>query len=421
MHKTNLRGKEKTMFRNTKAFAITVVLTLALCLPLSLAAQAVVVTGTGDPTVDIPSVQAAVDQGGNIVLMGHFSFDAPPTTPDGSNYNRMVTISKPVSIWGALDAAGNLPDIEGGYTPFFIEAPGQAVTIQGLRFIRPVGVAVWVYTAGGLVISNCRIEGVVTTAGFAGLKYSYASGIWVVPDQAESLSGTISISNNDIDVGGTAGDQTQAINIGVLGSPDKQVDLHVSGNTIRNVTERVIDVKSVAGRVYIDRNVVTTGATAGPSNGVTPNVINVVDCVSPLIAHNTILSEWATGAPILVQGNTSEAGAVVVDNDVTMPAPDGTTFGANSAGIMITGFAQSNGILNNRIRGRARAALVVAVKGKGIPGNNTFVSNDLSGFQSSLANVYLDTGVTSTVIVGQIAKIEDHGVGTVVVPMSGVK
>jgi hypothetical protein len=84
---------------------------------------------------------------------------------------------------------------------------------------------------------------------------------------------------------------------------------------------------------------------------------------------------------------------------------------------MITGFAQSNGVLNNRIRGRARAALVVADKGSGTPGSNTFVSNDLTGFQSSLADLFVDAGVTNTVMVGPKATLLDKGVGTVVVPM----
>jgi hypothetical protein len=46
-------------------------------------AQLVALTGTGDPDVDVPAVQAAVDQGGSVVLVGHFSFDRSPTTPAG--------------------------------------------------------------------------------------------------------------------------------------------------------------------------------------------------------------------------------------------------------------------------------------------------------------------------------------------------
>jgi hypothetical protein len=48
------------------------------------AAQPVMVVGTCDPNTDVPAVQAAVDQDGRVVLMGHFSFDRPPTTPAGA-------------------------------------------------------------------------------------------------------------------------------------------------------------------------------------------------------------------------------------------------------------------------------------------------------------------------------------------------
>ena len=81
------------------------------------------------------------------------------------------------------------------------------------------------------------------------------------------------------------------------------------------------------------------------------------------------------------------------------------------------GIAQGNMVLNNRIRGRARAALAVVAPGTGTSGNNTFVSNDLDGFQSSLADVFVDAGVTNTLVVGRQVSVEDHGIGTVLVPM----
>jgi hypothetical protein len=61
-------------------------------------------------------------------------------------------------------------------------------------------------------------------------------------------------------------------------------------------------------------------------------------------------------------------------------------FGSNSRAIIMLGLAQGNAVLNNRIRGRARAALVVGLKSAGIPGNNAFVANDLGGFASSAPN-----------------------------------
>jgi hypothetical protein len=111
------------------------------------------------------------------------------------------------------------------------------------------------------------------------------------------------------------------------------------------------------------------------------------------------------------------ASAIVVDNDITMSAVEGTVFGANSAAIEIRGYAQGNSALNNRIRGRARAALAVNAQNAGMPGNNSFVANDLDGFQSSLADIFVDMGVTNTSVIGRQGRVEDHGAGTVVVPM----
>jgi hypothetical protein len=134
---------------------------------------------------------------------------------------------------------------------------------------------------------------------------------------------------------------------------------------------------------------------------VDPDVIHAVGSGSYLIAHNSIDCAWATGAGIHVQGPPNLGGVIeraIVDNDVTTSAPEGTVFGDNSAGIDIRGFAQGNVVLNNRIRGRARAALAVVAQGERIPENNTFVLNDLEGFQSSLADVFVGPGVTNTVV-----------------------
>ena len=167
----------------------------------------------------------------------------------------------------------------------------------------------------------------------------------------------------------------------------------------------------------------------GPGGGVAPLVdgIHAVGPGSYLIAHNSIDSAWANAAAIRVHGQpdpfapSTDSGvierAVVVDNDVNMSAPEGAVFGANSAGIEIRQFAQSNVVVNNRIRGRARAALSVAVQGMGIPDGNAFVLNDLEGFKPSLADIFVAAGVTNTLVVGRKGTVEDRGVGTVVVPM----
>ncbi len=106
-----------------------------------------------------------------------------------------------------------------------------------------------------------------------------------------------------------------------------------------------------------------------------------------------------------------------MDNFVIMSGPEGTVFSANSAGIEIRGFAHGNSVLNNRIRGHANAALTVLNQNGGIPGNNSFIANDLDGFRSSLADIFVDAGATNTFVIGRQASVEDHGSGTIVVPM----
>src|SRR5690242_10293177 len=102
----------------------------------TVAAQAITVVGTGDPKVDVAAVQAAVDQGGQVVLKGHFSFDAPPTVAEPPSLwfsgpaLGMVLVSKAVAISGTLDDQGEMTSIEGGTNPFYVEAPGAHVAIE---------------------------------------------------------------------------------------------------------------------------------------------------------------------------------------------------------------------------------------------------------------------------------------------------
>ena len=394
-------------------------------------AQSITVTGTGNPTVDIPAVQAAVNQGGQVVLKGHFCFDAPPTVVElpyaGGAISGMVLVSKAVDISGIQDEQGEMTSIEGGTDPFYVEAPGARVTIQGLHFMHSKVYAIRVVAVSGIVIAANRIEGVgPTTSAVSAITVATSVGPPSPsnPGQPENISGTLSIENNEIDVQGTsAGTNSLGIVVFAVGrTPDKEADIYVSGNKIRNITEPAINVYVVGGRVHVERNVLTTGAVAGPAAN--PHAIRIVGPGSYLIAHNSIDCGWASGgaAGIHVQGRAlpepPEARAIVVDNDVTMSAPEGTVFGDGSAGIEVTGFAQGNVVLNNRIRGRANFALSVAVQNNGVPENTSFIMNDLLDFTSARADVFVATGATNTIVVGGQNAVEDHGVGTVIVPVT---
>src|SRR5215470_7537759 len=365
----------------------------------SAAAQTVVV-GTGNPDIDVPAVQAAVDQGGDVVLKGHFSFDRSPTIPTTpGSPPAMVLVSKAVAVSGAREGQaddGELTSIQAGQIPFYVEAPGAQVSIQGLRFIRPKGVAVRVYAVSGLVIASCKIEGAVpVNHGSAGIAIATSSGLLgspptlMNPGKPESVSGTLFIVNNVIDVaGGTALDHTLGVLMFSVGVPGAQVDVHISGNTIRNANERPINLYQIDGRAHIERNVITTSTILGPVNAVFgrgTDVIHVTGTGSYLVAGNSVHSRWAAATGIRVQGQAAEwpiKGAVVVDNDINMDAPEGTVFDANIAAIDVRGNAQDNVILNNRIRGRARAALVFAINQPSmVATNNHFILNRLAYFE----------------------------------------
>src|SRR5262249_49807535 len=150
----------------------------------------------------------------HVVLRGHFSCERPPTTPDGATFRRMVTVSNAIVISGTPDENGERPTIEGGFVPFFVDASGSPVAIQGLHFLRPQGIAIWIFAVSGVGIADCRIEGVEPSAAFgseSGLSNPLGGGMRVAPAQSEHVSGTLWIAKNDIDVASTAGDTSLGI------------------------------------------------------------------------------------------------------------------------------------------------------------------------------------------------------------------
>jgi hypothetical protein len=290
-----------------------------------------------------------------------------------------------------------------------------------LRFIRPTGDAIYVYAVTGLVIASCKIEGIEPPT------IGQTDGIDIAtgdlpsptnPGKPENISGTLLIVNNDIDlVGGTALNQVVGVLIFSVGVPGAEVEVYVSGNTIRNITEPAINLQRIVGRAYVERNVITTGSVAGSAARV--QAIRVVKSGSYVIAHNSIDCGWPQAQGIGVFSQIAEwpmERAVVVDNDVTMSPPEGTVFKDRSAGISIEGFAQDNVVLDNRIRGRARAALLVAAFMGGIPDNNAFVLNRFDDFEAAAAEVVVEPGVMNTRIIGP-GTVKDDGVGTVIVPL----
>jgi hypothetical protein len=174
-----------------------------------------------------------------------------------------------------------------------------------------------------LTIAGCRIESLEPTVEF-GIEAGQASALSgkANPGKPENFSGTLAILNNDIDVGATAGSLTLGVVIFSVGTPpDKEVDIYVSGNNIRNVTEPAINLRAIGGRAHIERNMVSTGTVIG--GAANPDAIRVVGSGSYLIAHNTIDCGWSDGG----------ATGVNVIGQAPPMAAEGAVFGSNSAAI----------------------------------------------------------------------------------------
>jgi hypothetical protein len=393
----------------------------------STAVAATVVVGTGNPNIDVPAVQAAVDQGGEVVLKGHFSFDKPATVvtalADTGYPPATVQVSKAVAISGKGEG-DEMTTIDGGSIPFYVEAPGAAVAIQGLRFVRPKTEALLVYAASGLLVASCRIQGVVPLPGFGSVAIDIdTSGNIPTPAQPgkpENLSGRLLIVDNDIDVaGGTTLDNTVGLILWSVGVPGAEVEAHIARNIIRNFNEKGVNIRRVVGRVYVERNQVTTDTMMGVASGATG--IFVANLGTYVLTHNSVHSRWVTGSGFGIDVRSQFAtwpitGASIVGNDVHMDAPAGTVFRSDSAGIEIQGFAQGNALLDNGIRGRANAAVAVNPPSNRPSANNTVAFNRFDDLEASLADIFVSASATNTLLLGQNGTVDDQGTNTVIAP-----
>ena len=397
---------------------------------------ATVVVGTGDPSVDVAAVQAAVDRGGAVLLKGHFSFDLAPTNviasslsaqPPGLGYAPAaeVVVTKAVTISGTGQPHGEAT-IDGGTIPFYVNAPGQQVTIQRIRFVKPTSSAILVYAAHDVEIASTTIAGAVPFRNLAdaiGINTSGPPPTLAAAGHPENVSGTLKIVRNDIDMsGGTSLDNTLGIVVFAVGTTAAMVDAHVDGNKVRNTTEPAINFRTIAGRANVTHNVIATGAIVGgaPRN----QVIRIATSGAYRVTDNVIDCAWPNpeAEAIGVFSNIASlpiAHAVVENNQITMSPPATMVLTAFSAGIGVYGYAHDNVVRHNTLRGRARAGLSIPVfplspQTPATPQNNAFVDNRFVDFTPAVADIYVGAHAIGTRIVGP-GSVDDEGDGTIVV------
>jgi hypothetical protein len=285
-----------------------------------------------------------------------------------------------------------------------------------LRFVRPIAAAVLVHAVRGLEIAANWIDGVEPFGGAGvGIIIQTSGSIPVLSDSGrpERVSGTLTIKQNNVDVPvGTARESTLGIFVWSVGqSPRTEVALDINSNKIHNTTSSAIMVRRANGLVHVLSNTVETSTEVAPDGY---EVVRLVNTGTYRMARNTIDCRWANCVGIAVFSQVGEwpiRGAIVEDNQVNMLPPPGTVFADSSSGIAIKGFADSNTVRYNTIRGRARAALALETFKLGYPRDNAVIENHVDGFQASVASVVVGRGVSGTRLV-QPGTFVDRGVKT---------
>jgi hypothetical protein len=314
------------------------------------------------------------------------------------------------------DAQGKMATIESGTIPFYVDAPGEPVTIRGIRFVRPTHTAILVRAVRGLEITSSRIEGLVPFSIGAGAISINTRGEMPLPSSPgnpENVSGHLLIAHNEIDgTGGTAQEPTAGVTVFSVGqSPDREVDLDIIANQISNTSAPTINIRRVHGRVRVLGNTVQTS----PETVGDVDAVRLVNGGSILMANNSVECKWPNAAGINVFSPFAEwptEHVIVEDNNVLMSPSPGTALGDFSAGISIRGFAHGIVIRHNTISGRAGAALSMYAFRGGVPADNALIDNRLEGFEATVADIFVGSGVARGHIVGP-GSVSDHGSATI--------
>ena len=370
------------------------------------------VIGQDNATVDVPAVQQAVDAGGTVVLHGTFNFvNARLPGPGGS---RVILVTRAVTIRGqdATIRGGGSAAPGGQQAVVLIDAPGADVTIEGLRFVNPHNAAIRVAQSGDVRIATCEVDGVTpsevpTNAGpqNAALAIHLPGGPY----------GAVSILENRFQIGGTASDSSGGI---IMTGPTVRV--LIADNRITGTTSHGMDLRTITGPARVERNVIETG-TVGRSGlpGQFVDALRLIGSGEYVVEKNQFDCGFENAAVVRLGGTTK---AVIRQNEVVASVPTGKVPGLQSAGVQVQGSANDNQILENRIKGRARAAISVIfsnfaldkANGTGNPLGTTFQGNNLQQFAPTVATVEVGPGAQNTRIVGGSGTLIDNGIGTVV-------
>ena len=357
LRKTKYKKGEKVMFnetRNTSALVgepkplffkgvLVAVLGIVIAVGAPVSGEATVV-GTGDPAVDLPAAQAAVDGGGTVTLKnGGTNGEIALNFGTGG-----LTIRNEVIIQGE-DVAGNMARIEASGDPAFYSG--------NKAFYIDVG------GSDNVTIKNCHIA---------------CTGQNCISGYDIMTTGTVRLENNVID-------GAYAIWFGAYGgTPQLVTNYEIYNNTVRatNFSIALVDAKSVK----IENNETESpygilAANIGSNNGITVKD-NTVNASGGYFYEDGNLT---LTAGMRVSHFPGFSGGEISGNSISV-APVSVGAPIWSIGIAYGYGIPANGVLTayNTISGQADYAIAL-VDGSS---NNIFAWNDLSGITVQKMDIF---------------------------------
>ncbi len=341
------------------------------------AAGQTVVGGQNNPAVDVPAVQAAVDQGGSVLLVGTFDFG------DAGR----VLLRNDVDISGEI--VGNatpVTTIRGGDWPFYSPLPAQMpptqpgpkITVQYLHFDGAKGVAVHLAYTGGASVHNNKMTGLRGRL-FAPGQFRRV-GVEIGPFDSRDrtniqitpllVSGSIEVFDNDVDSSGA--EPSSDVKVGFT-VPGKRapigVDVSFNFNRSLALDPSAHHVPVVITDNYIELNGRNSQGIIGAMNG-TSVVGNTVVVHADAAATTDLLS--TTGGILVAQSHE-----VVLRNWIMGEGWNAIRIGGNTFGL-------------SRI-------------------DNVAQGNNISGFDAFSSDFLLDIAAASNTIIGNSGTVIDNG------------
>jgi hypothetical protein len=390
--------------------ALSAIVAMAITVASATAKQPTIVYPTGIFPTDVQNVQAAIDQGGTVLLkatdsVGHplsFNFGTPQHLPP----LRAVLIQSDVSITGET-VGSDRTTISGGSSPFRVG--GGKNSIEGIEFDGPLKTAISIVASRGISVLGNEIQNVVPDPLVVG--FTQADGIDVVGSNPTDISGNLVISGN------TFGDLTGNFSIAI------QVDSVVANLTISDNTFQLGQspddpgfIESAAIGCVRSHSVVTVSDnTIAVGSGFVGSGIAINGDADARyhISLNTINSQgpFTDGIEIIgVTGGTGPVVAALIEHN-TITVHNSASIGT---GIVLLGAVSQSTIQGNTVTGDAGGALVALSY---FPGDqavsNRFLFNDIASVTvpPGFPLVFFDTTTAKNILRGQCVSVVDLGIG----------